>query len=495
MPEFSTGKLSKAIDGQLCFGSLPPLGGHYEPAGRIVTDVERVQEEDVFWALPGRQQFAEQAFIRGASGVIVCGRHVEPWAGKYSIQVDDSYAALERLARWSRAQFAGTLISVAGKADVSTTTRAIRTLLSNWFVGPRTENQTTDQIESLLRLAQLSSTDDFEIFQSCPAKKFGAADFGTVSRPDIVVLNSDWSQTHLGQFTEELAENLLDETLRSAKTLIVNGDDQRLVRTLGKFNLPIVSVGRNSSCDLVATDISYRDEQLSFVIEGTRIATHASGRHRLGAVLLAYAVARTMGIAAAEIAKAPPNLAAVSGHCSVAETPDLTLIDDTHHATEDSLRGSLELLSETRTNGRRILACGDIAVDVTSLCRVHRLLASAAVTRFRCDRLVACGTHAKEMQAAAQGAGLPANEALAFESIDDAIDASASWTDSGDSVLVAGHRMSGMREVAQTLLQHSNSVGTQNRIDGPHSGLTHKTIEVQSLVSDLREFDATLPPG
>ena len=71
MPEFSTGKLSKTIDGQLCFGSLPPLGGHHEPAGRIVTDVERVQEKDIFWALPGRQQFAEQAFIRGASGVIV----------------------------------------------------------------------------------------------------------------------------------------------------------------------------------------------------------------------------------------------------------------------------------------------------------------------------------------------------------------------------------------------------------------------------------------
>lgn len=466
MAEISTGRLSKAIDGRLCFGSLPPLGGQFEPAGRIVVDVERVREQDIFWALPGRQQLAEQAFVRGASGVIVCGRHVEPWAGKYSIHVENSYAALGRLARWSRQQFAGKLISVAGNVDTSTTTQAVRTLLSNWFVGAQTEKRTTDHIESLLRLAQLCPTDDFEIFQSCPFKNFGATDFDEILRPDIVMLNCDWSPTHDGRYSQETTERWMSKTLRSAKSLIVNGDDQRLMRTLRKLNLPAISVGRNSSCDLVATDVSYRDGQISFVIEGNRITTHASGRHRLGTALSTYAVARTMGIGAAEIAQAPPTPTAVPGHCSVTETPNLTLIDDTHHATEDSLRDALELLSETRTKGRRILACGDIAVDVNSLCRVHRLLASAAVTRFRCDRLVACGTHANEMQAAAQGAGLPANEALVFESIDNAVDASASWTDSGDLVLVAGHRMSGMQDVAQTLLQHSSSEGTQHRIDG-----------------------------
>ena len=40
--------------------------------------------------------FAEEAFIRGAAGVVASGRRVEPWAGRWVLEVEDSrHVALE----------------------------------------------------------------------------------------------------------------------------------------------------------------------------------------------------------------------------------------------------------------------------------------------------------------------------------------------------------------------------------------------------------------
>lgn len=98
----SIGELATAVHGKLCLGSLPPLAGQFEPVRRIVVESRRVQQGDVFWALavPGLDgaHTAEDALLRGALGVVVSGRHVEPWAGRFCIQVPDANLALAELA-------------------------------------------------------------------------------------------------------------------------------------------------------------------------------------------------------------------------------------------------------------------------------------------------------------------------------------------------------------------------------------------------------------
>lgn len=98
--------LVQIVGGRLRLGSPPPLGGPLEPIGRIVADSRQVVENDVFWGLVGPNhdgsRFAEDAFLRGALGAVVSGRRLEPWAGKFSLEVQDTHHALWRLARWIR---------------------------------------------------------------------------------------------------------------------------------------------------------------------------------------------------------------------------------------------------------------------------------------------------------------------------------------------------------------------------------------------------------
>lgn len=98
--------LQKILGGELTLGMMPPLAGKLEPLRRVVVDSSAARPGDVYWAITGPgydgAQMAEEAYARGALGVVVSSRHVEPWAGKFTLRVEDSNAALYMLAENER---------------------------------------------------------------------------------------------------------------------------------------------------------------------------------------------------------------------------------------------------------------------------------------------------------------------------------------------------------------------------------------------------------
>lgn len=96
--------LTEIVGGRLRLGCLPPLGGELEPLGPVVVDCSRVKHGDTYWELAetGGPSRADEAFARGALGVVVSGRAVEPWAGKFSLEVEDARAALGLLSQTAR---------------------------------------------------------------------------------------------------------------------------------------------------------------------------------------------------------------------------------------------------------------------------------------------------------------------------------------------------------------------------------------------------------
>lgn len=100
-------ELSEILEGSVSLGAMPPLAGLFEPIGRVVIDVREVRNRDVLWTFESRSKRAyyqaEDAYARGAMGVVVVGRKIEPWAGKFSVNVADSIGAFHRLMRCVRA--------------------------------------------------------------------------------------------------------------------------------------------------------------------------------------------------------------------------------------------------------------------------------------------------------------------------------------------------------------------------------------------------------
>ena len=85
-------QLAHALHGTVQLGQLPPLDGLATTAERVVFTPQAAQPGTLFWDLSTFSSasiyFPEEAFLRGATGVI-SPRRIEPWAGRYAIQVTD----------------------------------------------------------------------------------------------------------------------------------------------------------------------------------------------------------------------------------------------------------------------------------------------------------------------------------------------------------------------------------------------------------------------
>lgn len=99
----SIGEFEEIVGAQVRMGCLPPLAGRFEPTRRVVLDSRDVEPGDVYWAVSGTryrgEHWVEAAYSRGALGAVTSGRRVEPWAGKFALEVADANRDLCRLAR------------------------------------------------------------------------------------------------------------------------------------------------------------------------------------------------------------------------------------------------------------------------------------------------------------------------------------------------------------------------------------------------------------
>jgi hypothetical protein len=96
--------LVQLTGGQLRLAAMPPRDGELAALGKIVLDAAVIQPGDVFWCLACPACDVEMAFLRGAMGIVISQRSVEPWPGRFCVLVEDAVAALARVIEGMRDQ-------------------------------------------------------------------------------------------------------------------------------------------------------------------------------------------------------------------------------------------------------------------------------------------------------------------------------------------------------------------------------------------------------
>ena len=91
-----------ACGGTLRLGSMPPLDGERTLIRSVTHYLSQIVPGSVYWPLDlsshdladGYEvRLAEEALAQGATGVIIAGRRVTPWAGCWTLQVNDAWSA------------------------------------------------------------------------------------------------------------------------------------------------------------------------------------------------------------------------------------------------------------------------------------------------------------------------------------------------------------------------------------------------------------------
>lgn len=106
MLELSLQELATVTDGKLCLADLPPLDGVQQPIRSIAFEIDQLSPGSLYWDLSTSLETSfgkpELAFAKGAAGVVTSHAYNAPWAGRYSLIVDNCQLALRQVAHYLR---------------------------------------------------------------------------------------------------------------------------------------------------------------------------------------------------------------------------------------------------------------------------------------------------------------------------------------------------------------------------------------------------------
>lgn len=228
----------------------------------------------------------------------------------------------------------------------------------------------------------------------------------TFTRPLIGVVTFIGSQ-HIALFGSQ--EKLLSAKAELFDALppdgagILNGDSPFAAELRTHARCRTVTVGTGgTSLDLEAFDIEETGTGLRFRCGSTMIVVPLHGTHNVANILLAMAAAEVLGMSRPDIARRLGSFTPPEHTFSVRTVGSVTLLDDTHNASQASFKASIGWAKAQPAEERVLLTSGLIELGEEED-RVHAQLGEEAAGVFR--RVIFA--HARHARAFARGYGKP----------------------------------------------------------------------------------------
>ncbi|MBN1346793.1 MAG: UDP-N-acetylmuramoyl-tripeptide--D-alanyl-D-alanine ligase [Phycisphaerae bacterium] len=352
-----------------------PLGqpGRYV-INRVTTDSRQVTRGDLFFAIRGERfdghGFVASAIDQGVMAAVVSDPDLVPddlHQLGLLLLVDDTTAALGRLAAYHRRQVRATVIAVTGSNGKTTTKEMIHQVLGGRYRGGRAPKSFNNAIGVPLTLLSVDSSDDYVVVEIGTNAPGEVAQLASIASPDIGVITSV-AETHLeklGDLEGVAGEKArLVEHIRDGGCAIVNGDSEILAKKLPRRRRRgprQISFGRGEGVDLRATHVRARDIGVSFQLDGDGVVTiPMHGEHNVLNALASIAVGRELGVEPPEAAGRLAELTPPPMRMGVRRWERLTLINDAYNANPASMAAALGVLTSWSGGGRRVFIAGDM---------------------------------------------------------------------------------------------------------------------------------------
>ena len=350
-------------------------------SNRRVTMIERdsrsVGDGDVFIAIRGEQldghAFIDSARSRGAVAAIVA----RDWADAEGqpetfplLVVDDTIAALQRLARSIRLARGDGLIvvGITGSIGKTSTKEVVAAVLSGRFRTYRSPGNLNNEIGLPLSLLEVSPRDEVAVLEMGGAYAFGElALLADIARPSVAVVTNVYP-VHLERMgtIEAIAQTKseLVAALEASGVAVLNGDDSRVRAMAGQTPARVITYGLGNDNDVWA------DEVVTDGLKGTRFWLHLDGDrykvrvpliggHAVQLALAAFAVGHGLGLHISEMLPGFDNQDVQVRLLIMAGPNGSQVIDDTYNASPPSVLSAIGLLDELRAT-RAIAVLGDM---------------------------------------------------------------------------------------------------------------------------------------
>jgi UDP-N-acetylmuramoyl-tripeptide--D-alanyl-D-alanine ligase len=398
----------------------------------VAFDTRTLAPGDLFFALPGEtrdgHEFVADAIAKGAAAAVVARMPPGVAASAPLVWVEDTQAALTRLAEAARARFAGQVFAITGSVGKTTTKEALRHVLEAYGPAHASPKSFNNAIGVPVTLAGAPRGARFlaaEIGMNQPGE---IAPLSRLVRPHVAVITAI-EPVHIGFFGTlgGIAAEKADifAGLADGGTAIVPADSAHaglLMRRAEDFGADrILTFGeRASHARLVAFrgDAEGSDVECDLLARRIRFRIGAPGRHIAMNAVAVLAALLAAGLDPLPAAARMETFRAVSGRGAqrviATGNGQALLLDESYNASVPSVRAALSVLAMLPAK-RRIAVLGDMLELGDHGPSMHEELAEAAAEA--ADLVFTCGPlmellH-RALPDAKRGAHAATSEALA----------------------------------------------------------------------------------
>jgi UDP-N-acetylmuramoyl-tripeptide--D-alanyl-D-alanine ligase len=426
----------------------------------VVVDSRTVSDGNLFVALKGERvdghSYVKTALRMGASGAVVdrLDGIADFPPGKRIFVVDDTLAALKRLAGYWRRKHEVLVIGVTGSVGKTTVKEAVAWTLGGEGVLKSSANFNTE-IGLPLELLRLRSQDRIAVLEMGMYQKGDIATLSKIARPDVGIVTNvlpvHLERTGSIEATAQGKAELV-HSLPASGMAILNGEDN-LVRAMANATAAQATLyGRHKAqYDFQACDIHGRgsngfEAQYKHGSHGMRVLCPTPGMHNAMNVLPAIAAAHHIGVDWASIRSRVASFR-VGDRMSFVPGPNRSvLLDDRYNASGASVVAAIELLMETA--GRHFALLGDMYELGKEEEAQHRMVGKSAAGL---DGLVLYGTRTRWIADEATRRGLPKDRVIQVGDNEQAIEAARQLLGPGDVMLIKGSRGMQLELVVEAL--------------------------------------------
>ncbi|MCP4248652.1 MAG: UDP-N-acetylmuramoyl-tripeptide--D-alanyl-D-alanine ligase [bacterium] len=443
------------------------------PINEVSTDTRTIPAGALFFAIRGPtfdgHDYVDQAVAKGAAACVV-SRPIGSQPIPYVV-VDDTVAALGRLAAAHRDRMQATVIAVTGSNGKTTTKEMIYHVLATRLSGRAAPRSFNNEIGVPLTLLSAREDDRYlvvEIGTNAPGE---VAALAALARPDIGVITSI-APAHLaglGGLQGVVREKTsLLRHVRPGGLALVPGDRpglravaQGVLADGGAADTELLTFGLSDTADLHVGDVSGDLNGTRFRINGGPVLSLAvCGPHNATNAAATYAACRRMGLTDDQIATGLATFQPTELRLNVRRFGSVTVINDSYNANPGSMASAIDVLAAGEAD-RRLLVVGDMLELGEEAAQWHERVGRRAA-EVGIDVIVAAGAQAANVAAGARAADTTV-ETLACADADEAGRAIAQLLQDGDVILIKGSRAMGMERVARCLEQTQAKPGRRQQ--------------------------------
>ena len=404
-------------------------------------DSRTVAPGDLFIALRGENHdghdYVNAALEKGAAGAVV-----ERDLGIPALLiVEDTLAALQKLAGWARCRWGGRVVAVTGSAGKTTTKDVIAQLVAVEMAVGKTIGNLNNHVGLPLSILRLPDESRVAVLEMGMNHAGEIRALCRIARPDAgVVTNVGYAHVEAFGSIEAVAraKRELIEELPADGVAVLNADDPLVAAFRAVHRGSVVTFGLSENADVRAEDVELGVETVRFRCGGVRFESPLVGRHGVSNVLAGLAVAQVFAIPLERLREAVRSLAPGKMRGERVEHNGVVIWNDSYNSNPEAARAMIDVLRSTPAR-RRVAALGEMLELGPSTEPLHRDI-GRYVTAQGIDVLVGIRGAARFMVEEAVRAGLSDGAAYFFENPAQAGDFLRGILREGDAVLFKGSR-------------------------------------------------------